>query len=635
MLFDDYADLGALVFWDGGVSLLLCLGGLLGVGVVALAARAFRRATAKHAGRISHCGLSGRRVAERLLKVCGLTNVTVSQGAKLDAYRPWRRQVHLADSSYDAPTVWSLAVAAHEVGHAQQFAKGYWPARLWWVTTPLSIALLLGALGVALSLIGGWFHHAYLDNSWMIPSAAAVAILLQAPVHLPMECDASRRAKQLVRDSGILTENEAPIFDELLQAAWKTHLAVNIQRWVMLVVVVGATFMLDGLLTSIEEEPLPRDYRIEAAPIQPQEFAPTTDRPPTGNVSPPFGEWFWLLSDLLIMLALAGCAVIFLCLGRLEKFFKHKPTAHELAVQSNNKASSLQARGRSQEAIAEYGKAIELNADFSIAYYNRGTVLWSLGKFDEALADFDIVIEQAPHFADGLARHGCVQAYRGDFDEALRDCEAALAIDPDCDVALSGRGTVRQAREDYLGAIEDFDAALAVQPDRWDVYRDRGLAKFHSGDLTGAVADADRTLQAAPNDFIALNNRAAALIALGEHRRALDDLNKAIQLAPQFANPYKHLAWIQATSPELILRDGKRAVANATKALELVDWKQTAWFEVLAAAHAAAGEFDEAIRWQRKFLADDESKDNAHAAQTLALCEAGEGYRAPAESAAN
>jgi len=86
---------------------------------------------------------------------------------------------------------------------------------------------------------------------------------------------------------------------------------------------------------------------------------------------------------------------------------------------------------------------------------------------------------------------------------------------------------------------------------------------------------------------------------------------------PKLPNSYRHLAWLQATCPDPTYRNGNEAVDNATQALELTDWKQSEWFEVLAAAHAEAGSFHEAIRWQRKRV--DQSSSEMKAEQQARL----------------
>jgi serine/threonine-protein kinase len=104
-------------------------------------------------------------------------------------------------------------------------------------------------------------------------------------------------------------------------------------------------------------------------------------------------------------------------------------------------------------------------------------------------------------------------------------------------------------------------------------------------------------------------------------------LRAAIQLDPKLPNSYRHLAWLQATCPEAAYRDGDEAVAHATRALELTDWKQCEWLDVLAAAHAEVGNFDEAIRWQQKCLDQWPNEMKSELRSRLELYEGGQPFR--------
>jgi tetratricopeptide (TPR) repeat protein len=262
-----------------------------------------------------------------------------------------------------------------------------------------------------------------------------------------------------------------------------------------------------------------------------------------------------------------------------------------------------------------------------VAWHNRGQVHLALYQLDEARSDFDAALRLFPRYPDALAGRAYARAQLGDLEGGLDDCNEALQINAESDDALSCRGLVHRAQGAYDRSIEDFNAALELAPDRADVYRDRGLTRYFMEQYERALADENRALASAPKDALAWNNRAAARIKLGEYADALEDLDTALRLVPEMANPFKHIAWIRATCPHDEFRDGEAAVANATRAMELTEWKATDWLDVLAAAHAEAGNFDEAIRWQQKCI-DEANIDNRSAMQSrLELYQAGLPYR--------
>ena len=109
---------------------------------------------------------------------------------------------------------------------------------------------------------------------------------------------------------------------------------------------------------------------------------------------------------------------------------------------------------------------------------------------------------------------------------------------------------------------------------------------------------------------------------------AIADLNEAIRLEGGNAWSHNSLAWVCATCPEARYRDGKRAVASATRACELSEWKEAYMLGTLAAACAEAGDFDAAVKWQTKAnaLFSDDS-DKAKGAAWLKLYRARKPYR--------
>ena len=96
--------------------------------------------------------------------------------------------------------------------------------------------------------------------------------------------------------------------------------------------------------------------------------------------------------------------------------------------------------------------------------------------------------------------------------------------------------------------------------------------------------------------------RSRGLFIQGPHARALADCAQQIRRYPDLPWGHRLLAWILASCPEARFRDGKRAVAEATRAAELTNWKDSDALRALAAAYAEAGDFANAVRWQQRSL---------------------------------
>jgi tetratricopeptide (TPR) repeat protein len=115
--------------------------------------------------------------------------------------------------------------------------------------------------------------------------------------------------------------------------------------------------------------------------------------------------------------------------------------------------------------------------------------------------------------------------------------------------------------------------------------------------------------------------------------RALADYDEAIQFDPPEPRPHNAAAWLRATDSEARYRDGKQAFALATRACELSRWKTSDYLDTLAAAHAEAGDFAAAVKWQENALAmysDEEDRSPCRA--RLTRYPAKMPYRQPASS---
>lgn len=159
----------------------------------------------------------------------------------------------------------------------------------------------------------------------------------------------------------------------------------------------------------------------------------------------------------------------------------------------------------------------------------------------------------------------------------------------------------------------------AASPEDPAPYHNRGVAYLSLKDYRNAILDFTAALRR-KKDAQTQMFRGIAFSELGEYERALLDLEDALRAAPKDAEAHNSLAWTLATAGVPGFRDGKRAIALARKACELTQWRDPGLLDTLAAAHAEAGDFAEAVHWQEKALAmGDFAKDHPDAQERLAL----------------
>lgn len=177
--------------------------------------------------------MTGYDTAVRLLRVNGITDISVNRvgGVLTDHYHPNKKQVNLSESVYGSPSVAAVAVSAHEIGHVLQKKKGYLPYKIRSFLVPVAnfgsrLAFPLVILGVILDAYLYGTNRAdlgyYLAMAGVILYGTSTLFML---VTLPVEFDASRRAKRMLLEQGILTDEELVGAEKVLSAAAMTYVA--------------------------------------------------------------------------------------------------------------------------------------------------------------------------------------------------------------------------------------------------------------------------------------------------------------------------------------------------------------------------------------------------------------------------
>jgi len=167
--------------------------------------------------------LTGQQAAQRLIMAGNLYGVQVAgtAGNLTDHYDPRNKTLYLSQGVANVPSVAALAIAAHELGHAMQDAEGYFPLRFRAALVPMvNIGSNLGWILIMIGLFLNFTQLAWLGV--MIFAGGAVFALAT----LPVEFNASARAKQLLVQTGIIqTDDERRGVNAVLNAAALTYVA--------------------------------------------------------------------------------------------------------------------------------------------------------------------------------------------------------------------------------------------------------------------------------------------------------------------------------------------------------------------------------------------------------------------------
>jgi len=171
-------------------------------------------------------GYTGAQAAARILDTAGIRNVRIemARGWLSDHYDPRSRKLRLSSEVYSGRSVAAVGIAAHEVGHAVQHATGYAPLHL--RSAMASTAGLGSFLAMPMIVLGYFLASFALIKLGIILFSALVVFQL---VTLPVEINASSRAKKALTASGIVgTREEAAGVNSVLNAAALTYVAATI-----------------------------------------------------------------------------------------------------------------------------------------------------------------------------------------------------------------------------------------------------------------------------------------------------------------------------------------------------------------------------------------------------------------------
>ena len=243
--------------------------------------------------------------------------------------------------------------------------------------------------------------------------------------------------------------------------------------------------------------------------------------------------------------------------------------AKQLAAWSINRRGQIRASaGHSEDALADFSTAIQLDPKLWRAIHNRGVLEAQAGQFDKAFDDFNRTTELNPQFAKAFSNRASLYVVAGQMEPALNDYRRACELDPNLVVAQRGCGRVCH----MLGQLDEAGQHL------------------------------NRAIELAPNDASALSSRADLFTDLGNYSDAAADYDRALKLDGKSAEAYRGSAWLLATCPDNNVRNPDVAIHRAELAVKLDRKPDATTFDTLAAAQASAGDFASATQTIRRAI---------------------------------
>lgn len=194
----------------------------IGLALSLLASARVKSAFSKYSKVRIYSGMTGAMAAQRILEKAGIYDVRIErvQGSLTDHYDPVNKILRLSDSVYNAASISAVGVAAHECGHAIQDNKGYVPLKIRGAIVPA--VNISSSLSWPIFVAGLFFSIQALMTVGIILFSLAVIFQI---ITLPVEFNASSRALNTLKGTGILSEDESKGAAVVLRAAGLTYVA--------------------------------------------------------------------------------------------------------------------------------------------------------------------------------------------------------------------------------------------------------------------------------------------------------------------------------------------------------------------------------------------------------------------------
>jgi tetratricopeptide (TPR) repeat protein len=272
---------------------------------------------------------------------------------------------------------------------------------------------------------------------------------------------------------------------------------------------------------------------------------------------------------------------------------------------------------RMDEAIAEIQTALAIEPDYASAHNNLGLIYSRLGRLDEAIAQYQKALTIARNVAEYHYNLGNALLRRDRPDEAIAQYQQALAVDPDDAKIHCNLGNALQRRGRLDEAIAQYQRALTITPNVADVRCNLGNALLQRGRLSEAIAQYQRALVISPTFAKAHCNLGNALLQQGRLNEAITEYQTALAIHPDYLEVQNSLAWVLATCPQALLRNGHQAVELAQRANQLTGGGSPVILCTLAAAYAETGRFPEAEATAQRALQLARAQSNTALANAL------------------
>ena len=197
-----------------------------------------------------------------------------------------------------------------------------------------------------------------------------------------------------------------------------------------------------------------------------------------------------------------------------------------------NVGNAYMQKGQLDEAIAQYQKALEINANYADARNNLGNVFFRKGKLDAAIAEYQRTLAINPNLAETHTNLGNALFQKRQLDAAIEQYGMAVKVNPNYAQAHGNLGVAYFQKGQMDAAIAQYQQALIINPNYAEARTNLGNALLRKGQPDAAIAEYEQAVKTNPTYAIAHANFGVALLQKGQVDQAITEFEEALRLNP-------------------------------------------------------------------------------------------------------
>lgn len=268
----------------------------------------------------------------------------------------------------------------------------------------------------------------------------------------------------------------------------------------------------------------------------------------------------------------------------------------------SNLGVALTGLGRFEEAEQALQEALRIQPNYSKAFYGLGQLYYQTKRPVESEEHFQRAILAEPMFAEAYYDLGTLLLEQGRSDEATKLYRFALSLRPNFAIVSSNLAKILSEQGQFDEALQLYERAVNDDPKTAELHYNLALAYRRAGRVTDAITQFRTAIELKPSLADGYLELGRTLAANHQFTEAIDTFRRGLDVEPRHMVMGNEMAWLMATAPDAKLRNAPQAIQIGERIAELTSRKEPKPLDMLAAAYAEAGRFEDATATAQEAL---------------------------------